>query len=301
MRRGSGSRAAESWGALLARTPAAGGLTLITAVGVDLKKAQQQLAPGAMAEHVAHQGVAYLAGRSSPPGASAHEAGLSACVPLMSGEQVAGVLALFRLLPQKHQLNEEDFELLELLSTHGALALEGAGPQVFVPPWQEPAAASTEADSGPRTVYLHPGELFAAAAPTEVVTILGSCISVCLWDTRLRLGGINHFLLPTAPSGQLPSIRYGETAIPSLLAELARMGSLRRHLQAKVFGGASTGGVHPVSPGLSLGQRNAGLARQLLAEAGIVVLAEDVGGPYGRKLRFRTDDGMALVKLLKGG
>ncbi len=287
--------------ALLAREPAAEGFSLIAAVGVHLEQVQPLLAPGAMSEHVAREGVAYLVGRSSPRGASAHEAGLTACVPIMSGERVSGVLVLFRLLPQKRQLDEEDLELLGIVSTQGALALQDASPRALVIPPPEAPAPSTESGGGLRTVYLHPGELFASSEPTEVSTILGSCVSVCLWDTRLRLGGINHFLLPTAPVGHVRSIRYGETAIPALLAELVRLGSLRRHLQAKVFGGAAMNGLQQGPQGLSLGQRNAELARRLLAKEGIAILAEDLGGAFGRKVRFRTDDGMALVKLLKGG
>ena len=48
-------------------------------------------------------------------------------------------------------------------------------------------------------------------------------------------------------------------------------------------------------------ERNAELARRLLAEAGIAIVAEDLGGRAGRKLRFRTEDGMALVKTLRAG
>jgi chemotaxis protein CheD len=287
--------------ALLAWEPAAGGFSLIAAMGVHPERLQPLLAPGAIPEHVAHQRVAYLPGRSALLGASAHEAGLTACVPIMSGEWAAGVLVLFRLLPQKRQLDEEDLELLGLLSTQGALALKGARPRALVLPPLEAPAPSAETARGLRTVYLHPGELFTATEPTEVTTILGSCVSVCLWDTRLRIGGINHFLLPTPPGGHVPSIRYGDSAVPALLEELARLGSVRRHLQAKVFGGSTSGGFLQPATGSSLGQRNAELARKLLAEAGIAILAEDLGGPYGRKVRFRTDDGMALVKLLKRG
>src|SRR4051812_50175375 len=49
---------------------------------------------------------------------------------------------------------------------------------------------------GRKTVYLLPGELHASAEQTQVTTILGSCVSVCLWDQKLRIGGMNHFLLP---------------------------------------------------------------------------------------------------------
>ena len=166
----------------------------------------------------------------------------------------------------------------------------------------EPAPAHSQGEPSPlRTVYLEPGGVVAAARPTEVTTILGSCVSVCLWDERLRQGGMNHFLLPTAPYGQSPSSRHGDAAIPMLLRELERLGSQRLNLKAKVFGGAHMAG--PPAPGaaLTLGQRNAELARRLLGEAGIAIVAEDLGGRAGRKLRFRTDDGMALVKTLRAG
>jgi chemotaxis protein CheD len=86
-----------------------------------------------------------------------------------------------------------------------------------------------------------------------------------------------------------------------LIRELERLGSQRQHLRAKVFGGAHLMG--PPLPGAppSLGLRNAELARRVLAEEGISILAEDVGGSAGRKLRFRTDDGTALVKTLGSG
>ena len=47
-----------------------------------------------------------------------------------------------------------------------------------------------------RTVYLHPGQVFVSPDPTEVTTILGSCVAVCVFDPVLRLGGTNHYLLP---------------------------------------------------------------------------------------------------------
>jgi hypothetical protein len=56
------------------------------------------------------------------PGAG--EPVLTACVPLKVDERVIGVVALFRLLPQKSDgLNDLDHELLNLLATQGATAL----------------------------------------------------------------------------------------------------------------------------------------------------------------------------------
>lgn len=274
-----------------------------SAMGMDWERLQGLLkAPGVLGRVARGEG-SYVASATQAVSLSEAEEGLTACIPLRAGERVSGVLALFRLLPQKRGLDDEDLELLELLSARGGagftpggggIALAPPAPTLAVP---EPAGAG----AGLRTAYLHPGEIFTSAAPTEVTTILGSCVAVCLWDSQLRVGGLNHFLLPSPPSAEPPSARYGDTAIPWLLARLEALGSQRRTLRAKLFGGASVGPGVRSSGRMHLGERNVELARRLLAELGISVVAEDLGGTSGRKLRFRTDDGTALIKKLGGG
>jgi len=272
----------------------------VSAMGLPPERIQSLLVPQGILGQVARHGVPYVIGRTSSVGAAPHEVGLTACIPLLGGRQVRGVLALFRMLPQKRGLSDEDLELLDLLRLQGAVAV--TEPRQGALATYEPASAPLLGEPSPLwTFYLEPGGLVAAARPTEVTTILGSCVSVCLWDERLRQGGMNHFLLPTAPYGQLPSGRHGDAAIPMLLRELERLGSQRLNLRAKVFGGAHMAGLPPDGAAPTLGQRNAELARRLLEEAGIAIIAEDLGGSAGRKLRFRTDDGMALVKTLRAG
>jgi chemotaxis protein CheD len=273
----------------------------ISAMGLTAQRLESLLEPHGLIGQVARHAVPYVLGRTSSIGALEHEAGLTACVAIRSGRQVRGVLALFRMLPQKRGLTDEDLELLDLISEEGGPAFSDPlrGSFVLLPPATEPLPSRST--PGLRALYLQPGGLVVAAQPTEVTTILGSCVSVCLWDERLRVGGLNHFLLPSAPKGQVSSARHGDAAIPMLLRDLERLGSQRRNLRAKVFGGAHVAGAPAGSAGPTLGQRNAELARRLLAEAGIPIIAEDLGGTVGRKLRFRTDDGLALVKTLEGG
>jgi chemotaxis protein CheD len=158
------------------------------------------------------------------------------------------------------------------------------------------------ADDGPEaptlpTVYLHPGQLFVAAGPAAVTTILGSCVAVCVWDGTLGIGGINHYLLPSGLRTGTSGLRYGNTAIHSLLEKLARTGTRVQNLRAKIFGGAC---VLDAMRGKEnhLGDKNIEIARRALAEANIPVVASDVGGTRGRKLIFHPHDGSALVKLL---
>lgn len=159
------------------------------------------------------------------------------------------------------------------------------------------ALSPPKQDGGRRRVYLHPGQLHAAAEPTEVTTVLGSCVAVCLWDPEARIGGVNHYTLPLPPGGDRRSPRFAEGAIEVLLEQVLSLGGVKRHLRAKVCGGGGSLGGGRMS-GRSLGLENVEVARERLTALGIPILAEDVGGARGRKLIFQTDTGIAWVKRL---
>lgn len=145
--------------------------------------------------------------------------------------------------------------------------------------------------------YLHAGHIFVSKAPCRVTTILGSCVSVGMWDPVSRIGGLNHFLLPHWAENGLSGPRYGNVAVRKLIESLVDAGGRRKHFMAKLFGGACVlqafqkGGGH-------LGKRNVQVAREVLMEEGIPVCAEDVEGERGRKLIFQTHDGTAWVRSL---
>ena len=61
-----------------------------------------------------------------------------------------------------------------------------------------------------RRIYLHPGGLWAEPCAATITTVLGSCVSVCLWDPERALGGINHFVLPRGGTVRSPSARRVE-------------------------------------------------------------------------------------------
>ena len=46
------------------------------------------------------------------------------------------------------------------------------------------------------TVRILPGQYYAGAGHGSISTVLGSCVATCLWDPVLRIGGMNHFMLP---------------------------------------------------------------------------------------------------------
>jgi chemotaxis protein CheD len=144
------------------------------------------------------------------------------------------------------------------------------------------------------TRYLPPGQLVASAEPLVVTTILGSCVSLCLWDASSGVGGINHYLLPTGVGAESQLERYGDYANERLLRQMLGLGARLSRIRAKIFGGACV--LVAFRKGSDFAQRNIGAAMEFVRERGIALMAEDVGGNRGRKLRFHTNDGTALIR-----
>jgi chemotaxis protein CheD len=157
-----------------------------------------------------------------------------------------------------------------------------------------PSLAAEPSTQLERRVYLYPGGLWAEASAGVITTVLGSCVSVCLWDPQTAIGGINHFILPRG--GATVSARYGSHALPMLLERVLTLGARRETLLACVFGGASVLAGTSNEPGL--GSRNVAQAFEFLKSHDLAVLRQDVGGRKGRKLTFRTADGSTLVRKL---
>lgn len=151
--------------------------------------------------------------------------------------------------------------------------------------------------TGQKQEFLHSGMLFVRRGEYKIVTVLGSCVSVCLWDPQMKMGGINHYLLPLWNGEGLPSPRYGNIAIAKLIKDMLLKGSKERNLKAKVFGGSSTANI--TRGLLSVGKRNIILALDVLKDRGIPIISSDVGGTFGRKIIFNTETGIVLVKKIK--
>lgn len=142
--------------------------------------------------------------------------------------------------------------------------------------------------------YLYPGQLFASEDEYLVTTVLGSCVSVCLWDCVLKIGGINHYMLPLWNGDGLPSPKYGNIAISKLIEKMIMLGCRRDNLRAKVFGG---GAVLQSNSGLmNVGERNIALAFDMLKAEHIPIISSNVGDVFGRKIIYNTHTGEVLMK-----
>lgn len=137
---------------------------------------------------------------------------------------------------------------------------------------------------------------WAVETQRPIATLLGSCVSVCLWDPARALGGLNHFMLPEwreRGGREVDALLCGDHAMEVLLNALLARGVDRRRLQAKMFGGGSI--VHSLS-GKPVGERNVAFAKTWLEREGIPVLASDLMGPWARKLLFDPVTGDAYCR-----
>jgi chemotaxis protein CheD len=143
-----------------------------------------------------------------------------------------------------------------------------------------------------------PGEYFVSREPMVVYTVLGSCISVCLRDPLVGIGGMNHFMLaaPTSEGGQdnwVDSGRYGSFAMEMLINEILKRGGRKDRLEAKVFGGGKI-----YDGAMDIGAKNAAWALDYLERESVPLLKANVGDVCPRKVYFFTDSGKVLLKKL---
>jgi len=145
--------------------------------------------------------------------------------------------------------------------------------------------------------FLLPGAIKISRQPMEITTLLGSCISVCLWDSKLKYGGINHFMMPFWNGIGLASPKYGNIAIEKLVKNMINIGSEKKNLIAKVFGGAAVLNTNECI--FNIGERNIDIQSTILKDEGIEAVAASVGGTLGRKLIFNTETGSVRMKYIK--
>ena len=143
-------------------------------------------------------------------------------------------------------------------------------------------------------VKVLPGEYFVSNEEIMIMTVLGSCISACIWDGRARAGGMNHFMLPDGEGGDGGG-RYGSYAMELLINQMLKMGARRETMQAKIFGGAQ---VMAGFTSMNVGERNTKFVLDYLATERIPVVSQDVLDIHPRKVCFFPVSGKALVKRL---
>jgi chemotaxis protein CheD len=155
--------------------------------------------------------------------------------------------------------------------------------------------------SGQLIAKLLPGDYYVTRAEEVLDTVLGSCVSACIRNPRLGIGGMNHFMLPR-PSGvggdtweslAGRATRYGSASMEQLINRILNAGGTRADLEVKIFGGG-----HVLASLSDVGMRNVTFVREFLKQEGLSVSSEDVGKDCPRHVRYFPMTGRVLVRHL---
>ena len=142
--------------------------------------------------------------------------------------------------------------------------------------------------------FIHVGEIYIGAKPTEISTVLGSCVAVCLYDNIQRIGGMNHYLVPLWNQNGLQSPKYGNISIPRLIESMEAIGCHRANMEAKIFGGGNV--IDVSNEDMMVGRKNILIAKEVLREYRIPITASDVGSDKGRRIMMRSDTAKVFLK-----
>ena len=159
-----------------------------------------------------------------------------------------------------------------------------------------------DAGSGHMMVKVLPGEFYVTQQDELISTVLGSCVSACIYDPVRQIGGMNHFMLPE-PLGDKGgwadtvgrAARYGIDAMEQLINAILKAGGRRAELIVKIFGGGRV-----LASVTDVGSRNIAFVQRYLAAEGLAVAAADLGDVYPRHVQFFPARGKARVRHLRG-
>lgn len=139
-----------------------------------------------------------------------------------------------------------------------------------------------------KVVNIDMGEWYSSDEDIIIQTVLGSCISVCLYTDSMNVGGMNHFMLPgkfeERDIGMSKSGRYGMYAMELLINDLMKKGLNKSELKAKVFGGANM--LNLTHEQLNIGKNNILFIKEYLHEENIRIISGDIGKNFARTVLF---------------
>lgn len=138
-------------------------------------------------------------------------------------------------------------------------------------------------------------------SPDAITTLgLGSCVGIVLYDSRTKIAGMVHVMLPdsTKVKNNVNKAKFADTGIDLLISEMVKAGAGRLGLTAKIAGGAQMFAFSSNNEALRVGERNVEATKKKLSQLGIRILAEDTGLNYGRTIEFYPEHGGLLIKAI---
>lgn len=155
-----------------------------------------------------------------------------------------------------------------------------------------------------KTICVGVAQFAVVVRPDKIETqALGSCVGVVLYDDISGVAGLLHAMLPDIGDATKKSHsnfpKFVNSGIESLLEQMIKKGAKKVSIKAKIIGGANM--FPEIARATShIGQKNIESARETLANWGVKVVSEDVGGNVGRSVCFDTVTNVLKVRTVFG-
>jgi chemotaxis protein CheD len=126
---------------------------------------------------------------------------------------------------------------------------------------------------------------------------LGSCIGVVVYDPKVQVGGMLHYMLPESGLDREKAERnpfmFADTGIPALFKSAYSLGAQKNRMRVVVVGGAQ---ILDQKGFFNIGKRNHMALRKLFFKNGVLIDHEDVGGNVNRTIRIEIGSGEIYMK-----
>ena len=156
----------------------------------------------------------------------------------------------------------------------------------------------------PELIKVGMADLKSGKNPDSIISYgLGSCVGIALYDAQAKVGGLAHIMLPDSTQARATDnqAKFADTALPVLLDQILRLGAVKSRITAKIAGGSQMFSFVQATDIMRIGDRNAEAVRVMLKTLSIKLLAEDVGGSYGRTVELMLDTGIFVIKTVDKG
>ena len=148
------------------------------------------------------------------------------------------------------------------------------------------------------------GEVKIVQNPVKLVGRgFGSCVGITLYDPMRKIGAMAHAMLPDIDKARIKTnpLRFVNYVIIKMVEALRKQGCSKEHLVAKLFGGAHMFSFIGEDSLLNIGDKNVEMAKRVLNELGVKIIADETGGTFGRTIELDLETGKVLVKTVAFG
>ncbi len=148
--------------------------------------------------------------------------------------------------------------------------------------------------------FVKPGDYHFSKKPEMVITILGSCVSVIMYDLENKISFLSHCVLPTQAQydneGEKNQFKFVDSAIYKMLKVFEKYEIPKKNIVVKLFGGSDQLGSDQKRD--SIGKQNSSKALEILTKEKLNILSMDIGGTEGRKIYLTSHTGEVLLSRL---